>query len=155
MSLNQAIEKIKIEISHNNHQLIIIIVNQTKKNSFIEHLKEFENIDILNLNFLLSQTLVSLPKNKFSDPVQIIENIISKNSSKHIILLSSINILFDKNLKWNPFEILKKLSRNKRIIVLWDGKFTTRGLEYASHPHLENIHYSIAELKEILIMETT
>lgn len=152
MSLNETIKKIKLEMTTNNPKLIIITVNGNENNSLIKNLQNLGNIDILNLNFLLSQILITLPKNKLSDPVKIIENIITKNSSKNIILFSSINILFDVNLKWNPLQILKKLSRNHFLIVLWNGKYDKVGLDYASYPHQEHVKFSIQNSTEIFII---
>lgn len=152
MSLNETIEKIKFEITQNNSKLIIITYNGGKNNSVIKNLQNLGNIDILNLNFLLSQILITLPKNELTDPVKIIENIITKNSSKNIILFSYINILFDVNLKWDVLNILKKLSRNRVLVVLWNGKYDKDVLEYASYSHLEYTKFTIRSSNEILII---
>jgi hypothetical protein len=154
LSLNKTIEDIKFHITQNNHKLIIILGDKNTNNLLLEKLKSLENIDILNLNLLLSRILITLKKNEQNNPDELIENTLFKNLTKDVILLSHINILFDINLKWDPLDIFKKLSRNKMIIVLWDGKLTKRGLEYASHPHLENIYYSIDKFEEILILGT-
>ena len=154
MSLTETVEKIKFHITQNNHKLMIVLGDKNSNNLLLEKLKSLENIDTLNLNLFLSKILITLKKDERNNPDELIESMLFKNSNKDVILLSHINILFDINLKWNPLDIFKKLSRDKIIIVLWDGKFTKRGLEYASHPHLENTHYSIGELGEIFIMET-
>ena len=154
MSLNETIEKIKFHVTQNDYKLMIICGDKNANNSLLEKLKSFENIDILNLNLILSRILITLKKNELDNPNELIENTLFKNTTKDIILLAHTNILFDVNLKWNPLDIFKKLSRNRTIIVLWDGELTRRGLEYASHPHLENMNYSMDELDQIIIINT-
>ena len=154
MSLTETVEKIKFHITQNNHKLMIVLGDKNSNNLLLEKLKSLENIDTLNLNLFLSKILITLKKDERNNPDELIESMLFKNSNKDVILLSHINILFDINLKWNPLDIFKKLSRDKIIIVLWDGKLTKRGLEYASHPHLENIYYSIDKFEEILILGT-
>jgi hypothetical protein len=153
MSVIQTIEKIKFHITQNNHKLIIILGDKNTHNLLLEKLKSLENIDILNLNLLLSKKLITLSKNEYSNPVEILEDLFIENSTKDVILLSYINILFDVNLKWNPLDIFKKLSLNRTVVVLWDGKLNERGLEYASPQHLEYRQYSISDLNEILIID--
>jgi len=153
MSVIKTIEKIKSEIDHKNHKLIILVDKTNKNDLLIEKIQTLNNVDVLNLNFLLTKILVTISKQQQSNPIEIIEEILSKNCFNDVILFSNINILFDENLKWNPLEILKKLSRKYFIIVLWNGKFNEHGLEYASHPHLEHTQYSIRDLDEILIIE--
>ena len=153
MSEIHTMEKIKFHITQNDHKLIIILGDKKTNNNLLEKLKSLENFDILNLNHLLSKILITLSKNEQrSNPIEIIETIFAKNSTKDVILLSYINILFDVNLKWNPLDIFKKLSLNRTVVVLWDGKLNERGLEYASPQHLEYRQYSISDLTEILIM---
>ena len=128
MSVIKTIEKIKFEIDHKNHKLIILVDKTNKNDLLIEKIQTLNNVDVLNLNFLLTKILVTISKQQQSNPIEIIEEILSKNCFNDIILFSNINILFDVNLKWNPLEILKKLSRKYFIIVLWNGKFRTHSI---------------------------
>lgn len=153
MSAIHTLEKIKFHILQNDHKLMIILGDKKTNNYLLEKLKSLESVDILNLNYLLSKTLITLPKNEQSNPVEIIEYMLSENSGNIVILFSHIHILFDVNLEWNPLDILKKLSRKKTIIVLWDGQFNDGGLEYASPPHLEYRQYAISDFSEILIID--
>jgi len=153
MNLTKTINDIEYELKNKNHKLIIIIGDSNSNHLLSEKLQNFKNIDSLNLNFYLSKILHSLSKNERTDPVNIIEDIISEHSSKDVILFCNINILFDTNLKWNPIEIFKKLSRNHFLIVLWDGKLTGNKLQYASSQHLEYCQYQLPDLGEIFIIE--
>ncbi len=152
MSTIQTIEKIKSEITRNDHKLIIITGTKNTHNSLLEKLQAFEKIDCINLNLHLSKILIS--KNGLNDPNDIIENLLSEISTKDIILFSNINILFDSTLKWNPMNILKNLSCNHMLIVFWDGEINGNNLQYAVQKHSEFRQYPIHDLTEILIIET-
>ena len=152
MSLNETINAIKFEIDRKNHKLIIVVSTKNTHDSLLEKLQTIEKIDCLNLNFHLSKILIQLSKNEFNDPVEIIENLLSENSSKDIILFSNINILFDSTLKWNPMDILKKLSRNHFLIVFWEGNTNENNLQYAVQSHLEFYQYPLQDLNETVIM---
>jgi hypothetical protein len=153
MTLFDTVEQIKFHITHESHKLMIVIGKKNDHTLLVEQLQNLESIDIINLNLLLTRTLVSLSTLDQNNPDEIIKNILSEHSSKNVILFSNIHILFDINLQWNPLEILKKLSQKYIIVALWDGQINENGLEYAPRSHLEHTQYPIQSFNEILIME--
>ena len=72
MSVIKTIEKIKSEIDHKNHKLIILVDKTNKNDLLIEKIQTLNNVDVLNLNFLLTKILVTISKQQQSNPIEII-----------------------------------------------------------------------------------
>lgn len=63
-----------------------------------------------------------------------------------VVLLDNVEILFDVDLNVDPLRCLQSLSRNRTIVVAWNGAVTTgeaRGasLTYATADHREYRRY--------------
>ena len=149
--MNETIEKIMFEISQKKNKLIIVTGKKNKNDLMEEKLKILKNANIFNLNLSLSKILINCSKNELEDPVEIIEELISQKLSKDVIVFTQINILYDINLKWNVIDILKKISRNQLLIVLWDGDYKNNLLCCAAKGHLEYKEYPINTSEEMFI----
>jgi hypothetical protein len=148
----EIVEEITKELEKKESCLILVIGKLKSNLSLEEKLNKLKNIHSINLNFYLSKILTSLPENERTNPVEIIEQIILKNSSERIIFLPHNNILFDQNLQWNPLEIYKKLSLRYFLIAFWDGELDGP-LKYSRPGHKEYGEFLLQETDEILIME--
>ena len=60
---------------------------------------------------------------------------------ENTILLDNIEILFDVALKQDPLRLLQGLSRNKTIVVSWNGSIENDFLTYAVPGHPEYRRY--------------
>ena len=149
--MNETIEKIMFEISQKKNKLIIVAGKKNKNNLIEEKLKTLKNANIFNLNLSLSKILINCSKNELNDPIKIIEELISQKLSKDVIVFTQINILYDINLKWNVIDILKKISRNQLLIVLWDGDYKNNVLYCAVKGHAEYKEYPINTSEEMFI----
>ena len=148
----EIIEEIKQELVIKVHSLIII-VGDFKKNTLLKKkLQNLESLTTINLNLHLSEILTSMSGNERTNPVEIIEEILLDVNSNNVIFLGDNNILFDSNLKWNPLEIFKKLSRTYHLLVLWDGTLDGKILKYAHTGHAEFREFQLPDSEAILIM---
>jgi len=76
---------------------------------------------------------------------KILEDLVNKKDGK-TIAIDNIEILFDVNLQQDPLRLLQKISRNKNIIVSWNGIVNNGKLMYAVPGHPEYRNYDKSDL---------
>jgi len=128
--------------------LFISVENST----FYKFIRTSEKFRIINLNLELSKQLQkSHPKKHVYKSVELINEIVRNCEPNHIIVLNHIEILFDKSLKLKPLNVLKKISRNRKVLVLWPGKYEQNKLIYAIPKHKEYFEETNPDVKIIKV----
>lgn len=106
------------------------------------------NVTLINLNLELSRQMLELTERQRTLKLPKLLNEIIKTADTDTILLDNIEILFDANLKQDPFRLLQSLSRNKSVISAWNGKIDQDRLTYSVPGHPEYRKYNV---KDILV----
>ncbi|MGG2093481.1 BREX-3 system P-loop-containing protein BrxF [Bacillus sp. S13(2024)] len=94
------------------------------------------DINILNLNLVISEGLINVAKGKYPLYIEEILQDATHNSAK-IYCLMHIDILFDPSLQTNPVRLLENLSKRRKLIVMWPGSYRSGKLIYAESGHPE------------------
>jgi len=111
----------------------LIFVCSDKRTDISLPISDYEE---LNINFIISEGLLEVPKEKYSfNVLNIIHN--KLKSYETIYFLNYIDILFDPVLKINPVRLFENLSKENKIIVNWPGSYNNGNLIYANFGHPE------------------
>lgn len=134
--INMNIHSLKSDINELHswyHKLIFLVDKNENLHKTIPLLDEFEKV---NVNRLLSENLVSLPKQKYP---MYVEDILMQflKDKEEIYILQHIDILFDPILQIHPIRLLENLSKTYQIIVEWPGMYVDGQLVYAEFGHPE------------------
>lgn len=127
-----------IDVVKNNYNKLLITLD--------DNIDELMAIDIslknINLNVSLAEKLLEYPiKKRMSRVGDAAQDIINKND-EDIIAINGIEVLFTKHLNVDCIELLKRISRNKVLIVKWPGEYKNDILIYASG-HIEEYKYKV------------
>ncbi len=76
---------------------------------------------------------------------EIMSDIVNKNTSE-VILIDNIEIVFNPELKRDPLQLFRHISRNKTIIVSWPGRYENQKLSYAEPYHPEYFEEKVTDL---------
>lgn len=97
------------------HKLIFLVDKNENLHKTIPSLDEYKKV---NVNRLLSENLVSLPKQKYP---MYVEDILMQflKDKEEIYILQHIDILFDPILQIHPVRLLENLSKTYQLIVEW------------------------------------
>lgn len=139
-------EKLKTALQSNDTQYhrLIILVNcaESDKLKIVEFMKEVHDAEPLNLNLELSTRLFDYSKKQRPLKItEIMQEIIGGTSSP--ALLDRIDILFEPSLQTDALSLLLSLSRNKSIVVFWQGVLKENRLYYAEPGYPEYKSYRI------------
>jgi len=129
------------------YRLIIVVARSGggKTSAFCRVHEQIE-APIINVNLELSRRMLDLTERQRSlQAPKIFEEIVSESQGE-IVLLDNIEILFDPALKQDPLKLLQKLSRNKTLVVAWNGTCNSTHFTYASPEHAEFKRYPIRDL---------
>ncbi|WP_139368265.1 BREX-3 system P-loop-containing protein BrxF [Evansella clarkii] len=115
------------------HKLIYLAGTDSSFSASIPILDEMEKI---NVNSVISESLISIPKHKYPMFMEdILRNAFA--DEEKIYILQHIDILFDPQLKINPVRLLENLSKSYRLLVDWPGRYIDGQLIYAEYGHPE------------------
>ncbi len=100
---------------------------------------------LININFELSQRLLNITIRQRALRLPSILYEIVGTSNGAVVLLDNIEVLFDVSLKQDPLRLLQVLSRNKTVVVAWNGSINDEHLVYATPNHPEYKRYPVQD----------
>jgi len=143
------IQKELEQIRYRRHQLLIICGSNGIK--ALRDITSELNIPCINLNLRLSEELLEVPVNRRSRKVsQLVDRIVNETEGD-ILCLEHIELLFQPQLQQDPMRILENISRNKVILVGWNGEYENGSLTYAEPEHPEYRQYNGLEASVIVV----
>jgi predicted ATP-binding protein involved in virulence len=149
MSSNLQLLNEKIDQCEDQYNRILLIVGKfgSGKTKLLQAISKSYNYPYINLNLALSERLLNLSNIERSllDLDEIMSDIVNKNTSE-VILIDNIEIVFNPELKRDPLQLFRHISRNKTIIVSWPGRYEKQKLSYAEPYHPEYFEEKVTDL---------
>ena len=123
------------------HRLILLVgKSESGKSVALNRLAKELDTSVINVNLALSELLLDLTVTQRTIRLPgLLNDVIPKGQS--LILLDNTEILFDPELKQDPFRLLQGISRNQTIIATWNGACDQNKLVYAEMNHPEYRRY--------------
>ncbi len=137
------------------HRLVLLVGEAgSGKTTVLQEVCNEIGITPINLNLELSQLMLDMTaKRRTLQLPKILEEMVNNTDGK-TIAIDNIEILFDVNLQQDPLRLLQKISRNKNIIVSWNGIVKNSKLLYAVPGHPEYRSYDKSDLFIIPMQKT-
>lgn len=135
-----------VEFSSFIYYKLVILVGHlgSGKTEILGHVSKYFGVDIINFNIEISSQLLDLSyKQRALKLPNISHEILDR--TKYLAVLDNLEILFDINLKQDPLRLLQRLSRNRVIVVSWNGSFADGKLIYAEPGHPEYRSYDAVD----------
>ncbi len=142
-------EKIKqsLRAAEGLYHRLVLLVGETGsgKTKVLHEFAGAIGTEVININLLLSVELLALSeKQRVLHLPEILDKIV--DTKQATVVLDNIEILFDQRLKQDPLKLLQLMSRNRSVIVAWNGKIEQGRLVYAETGHPEYRQYDGKEL---------
>lgn len=138
----EKLERLIDEIGDLNSKLILL-VGPSGKTKLLRELGDKVQIEPLNVGQELGRRLSAMPHNRrgFSAS-ELIREIADHQQASNLLLLDNLELLFDKSLKINPLDMVKRVAHSKRVVAVWPGELRDNRLVYADVTHPEHYDYS-------------
>jgi hypothetical protein len=129
------------------HRLMVVVAPAgAGKTSALQNVHKRLGMPLVNVNLELTRQMLDLTERQRALQLPRLLGAIVNGAKGDIILLDNIEILFNVSLKQDPLRLLQGLSRNKTIVVSWNGLIDTNYLTYATPDHQEYKRYPSRDL---------
>jgi len=147
------LDRIVDEISSLNTKLVLLIgAPRCGKSSLLNALAARRNIGVLCLGTALGRQLVSIPNaRRHLVAAEVLNELANSSATDGILLLDNIELLFDRSLQFDPFNLLKHHAHARRVVATWPGESQGGRLTYAISSHPEHQDYAVEGLVPFII----
>ncbi|MGI9859880.1 BREX-3 system P-loop-containing protein BrxF [Moorella naiadis] len=129
------------------HRLIIIAGPAgAGKTTTLQDIQQRTGALLINVNLELSRQLLELNGRQRTLQLPRLLSEIINAAGGEVVLLDNIELLFDPALQQDPLRLLQGLSRNKTLVVAWNGAVHNGYLTYAQSGHPEYRRYPSRDL---------
>ncbi|QDU47379.1 hypothetical protein Mal52_59080 [Symmachiella dynata] len=137
------IDKLKeaIEQAEARYEKLVLLIGESGsgKTQLLRALVDAKACPLVNVNLRLSQKLLEIPRRKRPAKVSTLFSDLLDEEEGSPILLDDIELLFDKALQTNTLTLLRHHSKNRIVVVAWNGTFSDGVLTYAEPDHPEYV----------------
>ena len=124
------------------HRLVVVVARAgAGKTTALRDVRDRSGAPLVNVNLELSRRMLELTERQRALRLPRLLREIVCNVGEEMILLDNVEIIFDVGLKQDPLRLLQGLSRNKTVVVAWNGAVVEEFLTYASPAHAEYRRY--------------
>jgi hypothetical protein len=133
------------------HRLVIVVSQSGNgKTAALQEVHRRTDYLLFNLNLELCQGMLELTSRQRSVQLPQLMMGLVNAADADVVLFDNTEILFDVSLKQDPLRLLQGLSRNKTVVVAWNGSTDAEHLVYATLDHPEYKEYSLQDLLIIM-----
>ena len=128
------------------HRLMLVVAPAgAEKTTALKEVRERAGVPLINVNLDLSRRMLDLTERQRALQFPLLLMEIVNNAAGDVVLLDNIEILFDVSLKQDPLRLLQGLSRNKTVVVAWNGSIDSDHMTYAVLDHPEYRRYMVRD----------
>jgi ABC-type thiamine transport system ATPase subunit len=128
------------------HSKLIVLVGESGagKSALLDALGRRYDAPVLKVGSQLGRRLATRPlKQRPLAVPALLRDLADDFSSRDILLLDNIELLFDRTLRLDPLDLLKQLARSRRVVVVWPGELRDGRLIYTEFGHPEHQDYGL------------
>ena len=126
--------------------ILLAAFSVTVKTVTLQTVHKLIGASLINVNLELSRQLLELSERQRSLQLPRLLSGLINEAPTEVVLLDNIELLFDPSLKQDPMRLLQGMSRNKTLVVAWNGSVLDNHIIYAAPDHPEYKRYSTREL---------
>jgi chromosomal replication initiation ATPase DnaA len=115
------------------------------KTALLQAVAEENSFPLLNINLELSKRMLELTRSQRARQVESLFKDVIASAQGDVVLLDNLEILFDPSLEVEPLRLLQVASRNRTLVVTWNGHDRDGTLTYAEPGHPEYARFKPVE----------
>lgn len=136
-----------------NRLILFVAPSGSGKSETLFNINKKIQSPIINVNLELTRLMLDITKRQRVLQFSRLFNEIINIKTDEIVMLDNMEILFDPIFKIEPLQLLKQCSRNKTLIISWNGTVENNRLIYAIPSHPEYKSYPLGDLIVIGLTE--
>jgi hypothetical protein len=146
----EKLERLVDEVGALQSKLVLLIgAPNAGKTALLHALTKSKGVTPLNVGAELGGRLAGMPqRQRHLQTMTILRELVDQHAPGDLLLLDNIELLFDRSLKLDPLDLLKRHAHVRRVVAVWPGELQgdarTGRLTYADMGHPEHQDYSLA-----------
>lgn len=131
------------------HSKLILLVGPPRagKTALLNTFGSRINAAPLNVGSQLGHRLAGVPhKQRPLEVTGFLRELADQHANGDLLLLDNIELLFDRTLRLDPLDLLKRHAHARRVVAVWPGELRDRRLTYANMGHPEHQDYGLEGL---------
>lgn len=135
----ERLQQLVADAAQLNSKLVLVVANfGGGKTALLAEFAKSRDLKIINVGTELSNLLVPIASSQRSfEVMSVLRDILSQHRDRGVVVLDNIEVMFDAELKINPFDTIKRLAHALTVVVAWPGNFRDGRLLYAKVGHPE------------------
>lgn len=128
------------------HSKLILLVGRPGcgKTALLTALASRRSVKVMNIGAELGKGLAVMPQRQRALQANIaMRELADEYASNDLLLLDNIELLFDRAIKLDPLDLLKRHARALRVVAVWPGELREGRLIYAEMGHPEYQDYNL------------
>jgi hypothetical protein len=142
---DQVIKKINNAPANYYRLVLIVAPADAGKTAALKQVHMQTRAPMVNVNLEVSRRMLELTERQRALSLPRLLSEIVGSVEGEVVLLDNIEILFDVALKQDPLRLMQNLSRNKTLVVAWNGHIEGGFVTYAKPEHPEYKRYPIRD----------
>lgn len=133
-----------LKVSSDLYYKLVLLTGEyaSDKSEILKNIAKSFNVPVINISLSISTQLFELTtKQRALRLTGIFDNLLP--SDQPLAIFDHIEILFDPQLQQDPLQLMKKISKNQKILASWNGPITNNQLKYAEPNHPEYRSYKL------------
>ena len=131
------------------HSKLILLVGPpgSGKTALLAELADRRSLKVLNVGAALGRRLAAVPQRQRSLQTNVVmRELVEEYAGGGLLLMDNIELLFDRSLRLDPLDLLKRHAHARRVVAVWPGELLDDRLRYAEMGHPEYQDYGIEGL---------
>ena len=128
------------------HSKLILLVGRPGcgKSALLAALANRRGMKVMNVGAALGRRLAAMPQRQRALQANVaMRELADEYASGDLVLLDNIELLFDRALKLDPLDLLKRHAHARRVVAVWPGELRDGRLSYAEMGHPEYQDYGL------------
>lgn len=128
------------------HSKLILLVGRPGcgKSALLAELANRRGMKVMNVGAVLGGRLAAMPQRQRALQANVVmRELADEYASGDLLLLDNIELLFDRALKLDPLDLLKRHAHARRVVAVWPGALRDGRLSYAEMGHPEYQDYGL------------
>ena len=114
------------------------------KSALLRELANLRSMTVMNVGALLGRRLASMAQRERALHANVaMRALIEEYAAGDILLFDNLELLFDRTLRLDPLDLLKRYSHVRRVVAVWPGELREGRLIYAEMGHPEYQDYGL------------
>lgn len=114
------------------------------KSALIGELAKQHGIRVMNVGAALGRQLAAMSQRQRALHANVVlRDLADEHAEGDLLLLDNLELLFDRSLKLDPLDLLKRHAHGRRVVAVWPGELREGRLVYAEMGHPEYQDYGL------------